>query len=113
VPKLDARQLAEARLLANPGFGDAEMFGKLTGVQQAWKSVAVDVAVAVGQEPPCDLRFERFERRCALCDQLEGVADLLVCECVGAVWMRDQVVERDFWRCGHGWLAFSKSARPA
>jgi hypothetical protein len=80
VPELDARQLAEARLLSDPGFRDAEMFGKLTGIQQARKAVAVDVGIAVGQEPPCDLGFKCFERRGALCDQLESIAHLFVCE---------------------------------
>jgi hypothetical protein len=27
--------------------------------------------------------------------------------------VRDQIVKRDFWRCSHGWLIFSKSVQPA
>jgi hypothetical protein len=42
-------------LLANPGFRDAEMFGKLAGVQKARKAVAVDLGVTLGEEPPKDL----------------------------------------------------------
>jgi len=72
--------LAEARLLPNPGFRDAEMFGKLASVQKPWKSVALGLGIVIGDEPPEDLRFERLERRCALCDLFEGLAHVLVCE---------------------------------
>ncbi len=89
------------------------MFGKLLGVQEPGKSVAVDVVVALGQKPPEDLRLERLERRFSLGDLFEGVAHLIVCECVGAVWMRNQIVERDFWRCGHWLLALFECVKSA
>ncbi|MGO9062074.1 MAG: hypothetical protein ACLQU2_32610 [Candidatus Binataceae bacterium] len=59
----------------------------------------MDAAAALRKKPPEDLRFERLERGCALGDLFEGVAHLLVCEAVGAGWIRKQVVEHDF-----GWL---------
>lgn len=65
------------------------MFGKLPRVQQPGKPIAVDAAVAVGQEAPEDLRFERLERRCAIDDLFEGVANLIVCEAVRALRVRD------------------------
>lgn len=78
------------------------MFGELFGVQESRKPVAFDVAVALGQELPEDLGFERLKRRCTFGDLFEGIAHLRVFEAVGAVWMRNQVVERDFRWCGHG-----------
>jgi hypothetical protein len=100
-------------LLADPCFRDAKMLGELASVQKPWKSVALGLGVALGEEPPKDLRFERLEGRCALGGLFEDIAQLLVCEAVRVVWVRDQIVKRDFWRCSHGWLIFSKSVQPA
>jgi hypothetical protein len=39
--ELDARQLAQARLLTDPRFWNGKMFGKLLGVQKAREGVAL------------------------------------------------------------------------
>ncbi len=49
VPELDAGEFADARLLADPRFGDAKMFRELLRVQKSGKTVAFDVAVAFGE----------------------------------------------------------------
>lgn len=99
--ELDARQFADARLLTDPGFRDAEMFREFFSVQQPGKFIALDLDGALGDEPPEDLGFERLERRCALCDLFDDIGNLLVCEALGAVWMRDQVICGDFGWVGH------------
>ena len=78
------------------------MLRELLGVKQAWKSVIADLAVTVDQMLPEDVGFERFEGRCALGDLFKGVAHLVAGEAVGPLWMRNQIVERDFRWCGHG-----------
>jgi hypothetical protein len=87
------------------------VFGQLLGVQEPGKSVAVDVVIALGKKAPEDLGLERLERGFSLGDLFEGIAHLLVCESVGAAWMRNQVIDGDFWRCGHWLLALSVDVR--
>ncbi len=111
--ELDAWKFADTSLLSDPRFGDAKMLGELAGVQKLGEAIIVCAGVALGEQTPEDLRFERFERGCAIGDLFEGVAHLIVCEGARVLRMRDEVVDHDFWLCGHGQLAFSKCAQPA
>lgn len=77
------------------------MFREFFSVQQPGEFIALDLDGALGDKPPEDLGFERLKRRCALCDLFEDIGNLLVCEALGAVWMRNQVVCRDFRWVGH------------
>jgi hypothetical protein len=87
------------------------MFSQFFGVQQLGKRIVLAAGRALEDKAREDLSLQRLERGFALGDLFEGIAHLLVCESGGAVWMRNQVVERDFWRCGHWLLALSVDVR--
>ena len=75
--------------------------GELRGVEQARKAVAADAGVATCEHPPGQFDFKPVESGGALGDLTEELADLVVRQTGGAVRMLNQVVERDFWWCGH------------
>lgn len=75
------------------------MFGKFLRIHERRKTLGADVSER--NQPPHDLRLKGSQSRRALGNFPENVAHLIVGYVVGAVGMRNQVVERDFGWVGH------------